>query len=160
MPCFYLIGIRYSSSQQVNLLFCVFSGKKLENFSSTKSRQNVSQSELAHSQEVTTIKESLVEEFVPHLDEETLKLLGDDPSKDESEQFHLHQDLVQRWKGWISSGLKKDTLEELLKKYGRSGNCPLDAPKMNPEIEAALSETTVKRDKHFMQSQKLLDQRW
>lgn len=93
---------------------------------------------------------------VSSLDEETLKLLGDDPEKDESEKFSLQQDLAQRWKGWISSGLKKDMLEELLKKYGRSGNCPLDAPMLNPEIMASLSEVTTKRDKHFVQSQKMI----
>lgn len=82
--------------------------------------------QLAQSQDLTKITESLVQESVTSLDEETLKLLGEDPSKDESEQFLLHQDLAQRWKGWISAGLKEDTLEDLLKKYGRSDNCPLD----------------------------------
>lgn len=47
-------------------------------------------------------------------------------------------------------------LDGLLKKYGRSGNCTLDAPKLNIKIDASLSEVSAKRDKHFVNSQKMI----
>lgn len=92
----------------------------------------------------------------PSLDEETLKLLGEDLPQKGSGQFILQQDIARMWNNWTSIGLEKDKLEELLKKYPRSGNCNLEAPKVNPEIGAVMSEITSKRDKHFVESQQII----
>ncbi|KAF9802570.1 hypothetical protein SFRURICE_013757 [Spodoptera frugiperda] len=47
-----------------------------------------------------------------------------------------------------TSGLSKETRKELSDKYLIPANCTLiDAPLLNPEIKAAVSETVHKRDK-------------
>lgn len=94
-------------------------------------------------------------EEVP-IDERVLEILGGDPSASKPKEFQLHSDLASRWKAWIISGLEKETRTELLKNYSREGNCPLDAPILNAEIVSSLSETSLKRDKHFVDSQYLI----
>lgn len=51
--------------------------------------------------------------------------------------------------------MTKDTRKELLEKYLPPGNCTLiDAPDLNPEVKAAVSEAIYKRDKGIKTRQK------
>lgn len=81
------------------------------------------------------------------LTEEILKFLGDNPKISKAVEPNLHKDIFDRLEGWIADGLPKDDREKLIKKYSRPGY--LEAPKLNPEVEPALQEAAVKRDKHF-----------
>lgn len=57
----------------------------------------------------------------------------------------------------VTNGIPKDTRKELQGKYLPPSNCTLvDAPVLNPEIRAAVSETVLKRDKGIEQKQNLL----
>ncbi|CAH0551111.1 unnamed protein product [Brassicogethes aeneus] len=54
-------------------------------------------------------------------------------------------------------GLANDQLEELLLKYQAFSNCPLKPPpRVNPEIKASLSESSLTRDSRLLASQNRL----
>jgi len=87
------------------------------------------------------------------LDEETKKVLGEDPESVKQKDIDLHPDLVSRWSKWIKEGLAKETKSEVLAKYSRKGNLSLEAPTLNVEIAATLNEAGTKRDNLFIQEQ-------
>lgn len=87
------------------------------------------------------------------IDDEALQILGEDPSSNKPEAFQIHSDLASRWRAWIGAGLEKEVRVELLKSYSREGNCPLEAPILNGELISSLNEASLKRDKHFVDSQ-------
>ena len=43
----------------------------------------------------------------------------------------------------------------MLEKYPRMGNCPIQTPKLNIEIEASVNDTSKKRDKFFVSDMNL-----
>lgn len=90
------------------------------------------------------------------IDENTLQILGVDPSVVESREVKFHSNPESRWKSWITTGLKKEERNSLLDKYPRTGTCPIEAPALNPELQAPLNDTSIKRDKHFIDSQKIV----
>nr|XP_046491856.1 uncharacterized protein LOC124223672 [Neodiprion pinetum] len=90
---------------------------------------------------------------IQKLDEETLKLLGDNASSAAANEVQFHPELASRWKNWIRGGISKENKKELLDKHTRTGNCPLEAQRLNPEVSASLNETSKRRDKHFADSQ-------
>lgn len=58
----------------------------------------------------------------------------------------LDSEIVNRWSSYLTQGFNKDT-RELWANIPFPGNCPLlEAPKLNPEIEAILSSTDSKKD--------------
>lgn len=84
----------------------------------------------------------------PKLDEEILNLLGETPSKDKKYGPDIRDELAVRWEHIATTGLSKDSKKELLEKHQIPKNCvKIDAPKLNPEIKAALSEMLIKKDK-------------
>ena len=68
------------------------------------------------------------------MDEETLKVLGEDPASKVPKEVNFHTSLVSRWKEWLKSGISKEVRQDLLQKYPRQGNCGLEAPRLNPEV--------------------------
>lgn len=89
------------------------------------------------------------------LDKDILDLLGEEPSKDKKYGQNLKNELAVRWLHILTTGLKKETRKDLLEKYLIPENCKnIDAPILNPETKAALSETLVKKDKAIESKQK------
>ncbi|KAM0734510.1 hypothetical protein ACS0PU_011981 [Formica fusca] len=81
------------------------------------------------------------------LDESTLGLLGDDPTKDDQIGPDIHVAVAERWEKILRDGLSKDQKRDLQEKYPSIGNCRLtNAPKLNPEIKTALSALAIKKD--------------
>lgn len=84
-------------------------------------------------------------------------ILGDAPASSGEKGPPLCDALVSRWSSYLSAGLEKDTREALTAKYKLAENCPLlDAPKLNPEIEASLTTAQIKRDQFSMSIQNKL----
>ena len=91
----------------------------------------------------------------PQLDEETMRILGDDP-RTKIKDLELPSDLTLRWEKWLQSGITKEIKQEILEKYSCQGNIQLEAPKLNQELMALLNDAAVRRDKHFLATQNLL----
>jgi len=81
------------------------------------------------------------------LDDTTLSLLGDVPTAPKQAGESLHRDIVTRWKQILENGLKSDVRDGLIKAYPTPKNCTtISAPKLNPEIAATMSQTSLKKD--------------
>lgn len=87
------------------------------------------------------------------IDKDILEMLGEDPQKSKALDIALHESIKLRWNYWIAHGLEKKVKEELTEKYARSTE--FDAPKLNAEISAILTEAAIKRDKYMLENQKL-----
>lgn len=72
---------------------------------------------------------SEVEKGKPKLDGAVLHKIGSGSEEDDSIPTKHYPDLQLRWKNWLLRGLPKKQKAELVKKYGRKGKCPLEAPK-------------------------------
>lgn len=97
------------------------------------------------------------EETVISLDADILSALGS--GTDDVLEFgeNIHENLAQLWLPILRKGLKKDEKEKLLKDNLIPQNCSLlQAPKLNPEISAAVTEGTRLRDKKIVGSQQQL----
>lgn len=88
------------------------------------------------------------------LTQEILNFLGDNPKISKAIDPNLHKDILDCVEGWIAEGIPKEDREKLVKKYSRPEI--LDAPKLNPEVEPAMHEAAVKRDKHFLEGQNMI----
>ncbi|CAL8149415.1 unnamed protein product [Orchesella dallaii] len=77
------------------------------------------------------------------LDEDTKKLLGDDPNKP-AHGPKLHDEVASRWSAIVKSGLHKDEREKIKIAYLPPPNCSYGGPKLNPELRQAIP--TVCRD--------------
>lgn len=80
-------------------------------------------------------------------------MLGEDPQKSKALDITLHESVKLHWNYWITHGIEKKVKEELTEKYARSTE--FDAPKLNAEISAILTEATIKRDRYMLENQKL-----
>lgn len=77
---------------------------------------------------------------------ELTNLLGDDPSANSNVGPPLDSEIVVRWCNYLSHGFDKDS-RDLWSKHPFPENCPLlEGPKLNPEIEAILSPSDIKKD--------------
>lgn len=82
------------------------------------------------------------------MDSEVLEILGEDLSKEEKYGQEVHGELANRINFVVTRGLTKESRKELITKYLTPSNCAqIDAPKLNMEIKAAITEAVVKRDK-------------
>lgn len=74
-------------------------------------------------------------------------MLGDDSSTEKPFGDNLHKDIASRWQHILLNGLSKDNRSDLIKTYLPPENCPnMRAPKLNPEIKAALTDINNKKD--------------
>lgn len=92
-----------------------------------------------------------------NLDPDILNLLGEDPTNKKTHGIILHKDIAPRWAHILTNGLAKDTQADLVKQYSPPENCAsMSAPKLNPEIKAALSDLNVKQDQYSQGKQNQL----
>jgi hypothetical protein len=99
----------------------------------------------------------ILSDIAPPLDEEVMAILGDDPSVQKSYGPDIHKDLAIRLEHLATTGLTKETRKELQNKYLPPGNSSLvDAPVLNAELKAAVSDLVTKRDKGIEIKQKQL----
>lgn len=97
------------------------------------------------------------EQIVIDLDTDVLEILGDDPSSAVKYGPKIRDELVNRLLHVATEGLSKEVRKDLLSKYLTPSNClQIDAPKLNPEIKAAIADTAVKRDKGIETKQRQL----
>ncbi|XP_063370673.1 uncharacterized protein LOC134658996 [Cydia amplana] len=91
------------------------------------------------------------------LDSTLLEILGEDPSLIQQYGKEIQNDLAKRLQHIATNGLAKEVRKELCDRYLPPSNCPLiDAPELNPEIKAAVSDAVMKRDKGIQLKQKQL----
>lgn len=85
------------------------------------------------------------EKEVFELDEETVKILGEEPPKSQKE-LDIHANLARRWNSWLQQGLKKEIRDELLMKHPRADTCSLEPPILNQKLSALNSNILKKID--------------
>lgn len=95
-------------------------------------------------------KKNLAENKIP---EEISKILGEDQEAAKFIEINVHPGLKERWQRWIKEGLPKENKKIILETYPRKGELYTEAPQVNLEILPALTEISVKRDKHFVETQ-------
>ncbi|XP_063374965.1 uncharacterized protein LOC134662622, partial [Cydia amplana] len=90
------------------------------------------------------------EEVADNFDPDLIKALGETETEQGEFGVDLQPDIASRFQQILINGLKKETREELLKKYLFPSNVPLaKAPTLNPEVAAMLVETCRLRDKRL-----------
>lgn len=95
----------------------------------------------------------------PELDPEILNALGEATEETPKFEPKIHDSLSRLWLPILRKGMTKETKEKLVKEYLTPENCPLLlAPKLNPEISAAVSEGTRIRDEKVEAVQQQLGQ--
>lgn len=99
------------------------------------------------------------EETAPTLDPELLAALGESTSDTPEFGPSVHDSLATLWLPLLKKGMPKEAKEKLLKEYLVPSNCKLlQAPKLNAEISAAVSEVVRGRDKKYVAVQQQLGQ--
>lgn len=85
----------------------------------------------------------------PHeLDTEAMEILGENPTSQIEYGKDIRSELASRLQHLLQEGLNKETKKALIAKYPLPANCIyIGAPKINPEIKAALPDAAIKRDK-------------
>lgn len=95
------------------------------------------------------------------LEPNLLELLGNIPTEKPLEGPPVHEAIVFRWTSVLKDGLNDETKQDLLQKHLPPENLKyLQVPKINPEVQAALSTAQVaqvlRRDERLAEKQKLL----
>ncbi|XP_045767232.1 uncharacterized protein LOC123868715 [Maniola jurtina] len=99
------------------------------------------------------------EPAVPELDPDILSALGETTIEVPKFGPKIHDKLSCLWLPILKKGLNKDVKEKLVKEYLIPENCSLlQAPKLNPEISAAVVEGARTRDKRVETVQQQLGQ--
>nr|CAH7743070.1 unnamed protein product [Callosobruchus chinensis] len=76
-----------------------------------------------------------------------LAILGDDPSAAKPGSYRLHKAVCTRWEHILTNGVGKENLLELHARHAIPDSCPLlSPPKINPEIQLALTPAYITRD--------------
>lgn len=98
-------------------------------------------------------------EAAPELDPDIISALGE--TSVEAPKFgpKIHEQLALLWLPILKKGMTKDSKDEILKKYRIPENCALlEAPKLNPEISAVVTEGARARDQKVKTMQLQLGQ--
>nr|CAH7751508.1 unnamed protein product [Callosobruchus chinensis] len=83
-----------------------------------------------------------------------LAILGDDPTAAKPGSYRLHKAICTRWEHILTNGVGKENLLELHARHVIPDNCPLlSPPKINPEIQLALTPAYITRDHCHQRSQ-------
>nr|CAH7721923.1 unnamed protein product [Callosobruchus chinensis] len=83
-----------------------------------------------------------------------LAILGDDPTAAKPGSYRLHKAVCTRWEHILTNGVGKENLLELHARHIIPDNCPLlSPPKINPEIQLALTPAYIARDHCHQRSQ-------
>nr|XP_021199884.2 uncharacterized protein LOC110383415 [Helicoverpa armigera] len=93
-----------------------------------------------------------VEDSLP---DDILEILGEAPINDKKFGPPLNSNLAIRWEHTATNGLSKEARKQILDKHSIPQNCKnIDAPALNQEVKAALSEVLSKKDKAIENKQK------
>lgn len=93
------------------------------------------------------------------MDPDILTALGEPTEETPKFGPKIHEKLSRLWLPILRKGMEKESKEKLVKEYPIPENCPLlQAPKLNPEISAAVNEGTRTRDKRVESVQQQLGQ--
>uniref|UniRef100_A0ABD2XG35 Uncharacterized protein n=1 Tax=Trichogramma kaykai TaxID=54128 RepID=A0ABD2XG35_9HYME len=85
------------------------------------------------------------------LNEKVLNVIGQPLQAERILAAPVHDTFKNRWREVLQLGLPKEEREEVMKKYPIPGNCTfLDPPKLNKEVETAVSEICKTRDARIM----------
>lgn len=88
------------------------------------------------------------------LDQDTMIILGEDPSTSVKYGPDLHKEITKRLQHIATEGLDKDCRKALVAKYLVPSNCRyIAAPALNAELKAAIPEAASKRDKAIVVKQ-------
>ncbi|KAJ8718873.1 hypothetical protein PYW07_016429 [Mythimna separata] len=88
------------------------------------------------------------------LDQDTMVILGEDPSSSVKYGPDLHKELSKRLQYIATEGLDKDCRKTAVDKYLVPANCHyIAAPLLNAELKAAIPEVAAKRDKAIVVKQ-------
>lgn len=100
-----------------------------------------------------------LEPTAPELDSDILSALGETTEEAPKYGPKIHEKLSGLWSPILKKGLNKEAKEKLVKEYLIPENCSLlQAPKLNPEISAAVAEGARTRDKKVEAVQQQLGQ--
>lgn len=84
-----------------------------------------------------------------------LDILGSDPTIAIEYGPEINKEVANRFEHMATTGLNKEARKELVNKYLVPANCKYtDAPQLNPEIKATITEQANKRDKAIELKQK------
>lgn len=98
--------------------------------------------------EISTPVQDNDPDVYPELDPEVLLALGEETENVSKFGEGIHRSLAQRWEPILKKGLPKEAKQKLLKDYLIPENCTLlQAPKLNSEVAAAISDIARQRDK-------------
>lgn len=68
----------------------------------------------------------------------------------------IRQDLTDRWTEILKTGLRKDAIRDLIKKYPTPKNFPgALAPMLNPEVATSISYLSLQRDRRYVSRQNM-----
>lgn len=115
--------------------------------------ESVTQPEIAPELPETVVQP----QATPDLDPEILVALGE--STEDAPKFGppIHENLAKIWQQILKKGVPKEAKEKLLNEYSIPENCPLlQAPKLNVEIAAAITDMSRNRDKKIESAQQQL----
>lgn len=80
-------------------------------------------------------------------------ILGAIPSNERAFGPEISEQIAKRWKNYVLQGLDKDTKIQLLDKWCVPANCTnLQAPQLNPEVQAMVSVTEQKKETFLMET--------
>lgn len=104
--------------------------------------------DIAASSATSLAPENPTQEEPQELDTDTLEILGDDPLMQIKYGKDIRSELASRLQHVAQKGLSKEIRKTLIAKYPLPANSLyIGAPKINPEIKAALADIAIKRDK-------------
>lgn len=83
--------------------------------------------------------------------------MGTDPTNNTLLGPDMAEEVVIRWKSYLSVGVDKEIKNKLLEKYKIPANCQiLQGPKLNPEVQALLSPIEQKKDTFLLELQTVM----
>lgn len=76
-----------------------------------------------------------------------ISALGADPSAPLIQNLKLNEEIANRWRSYLTSGVGKETRREVQERWNFPDNLEiLEPPKINENIRAILNESDIKRD--------------
>lgn len=98
--------------------------------------------------------EPLIINTAPELEDEILKILGEDPEQSDSTKSELHIAITSRWAKILTTGILEEERLKLKDKYPIPENLKLlNPPEVNPELLGTLQAHHKKRDSCYVDFQ-------
>uniref|UniRef100_A0ABD2WUJ8 Uncharacterized protein n=2 Tax=Trichogramma kaykai TaxID=54128 RepID=A0ABD2WUJ8_9HYME len=90
------------------------------------------------------------------VDQDWLKIIGDDPSSEKGQKMEIREDILKIWKFFCREGMSIEKEQALIQKYSILPE--LAPPELNPQLESALKNSAKKRDMCMLAIQKIASQ--